>query len=183
VSQSITAAELERACALTAVALSEQRRAGVRLISGEQRHFGLSASRTVVHVPYPALVPDWSLRTYTCGVALQCAPSKDRIARYPLHRLSERELGALRQVEGGVALGWVAGHWPGLLPEARRVLPGLEPADPDLAATEILCRTDALARSRERLPDYPVLGAPPLSVATNRTLANAVRRTLGRMPW
>jgi len=123
VSQPITATELERACALTAVALSERRRAGVHLISGEQRRFGLSAGRSVIHVPYPAPVPDWSLRTYTCGVALQCAPSKDRIAQYPLHRLAERELGALRQVEGATALGWVARRWPGLLSEARRALP------------------------------------------------------------
>ncbi|SHV30208.1 MorD protein [Mycobacteroides abscessus subsp. abscessus] len=182
-SRSIAAAELERACALTAVALSGRRRAGVRLISGDLRHFGLSASRSVVHVPYPAPAPDWSLRTYTCGVALQCAPSKDRIAQHPLHRLSERELAALRLVEGTVALGWVAGRWPGLLPEARRVLPGLEPADPDLCATEILSRTDILAQSRERLPDYPLLGAPPLNAAATRTLASAIRRTLGRMPW
>lgn len=182
-SPSIAAAELERASALTAVVLSGRRRAGVRLISGDLRHFGLSASRSVVHVPYPAPAPDWSLRTYTCGVALQCAPSKDRIAQYPLHRLSARELSALSLVEGGVALGWVAGRWPGLLPEARRVLPGLEPADPDLCATEILSRTDTLARSRERLPDYPLLGTPPLTAAATRTLASAVRRTLGRMPW
>ncbi|BBX83976.1 hypothetical protein MAUB_18490 [Mycolicibacterium aubagnense] len=168
---------------MTAVALSERRRAGVRLISGEQRRFGLSSSRTVVHVPYPAPVSDWSLRTYTCGVALQCAPSKDRIAPYPLHRLSERELGALRQVEGGVALGWVAARWPGLLPEARRVLPGLEPADPDLDAGEILSRTNTLVRSGARLADYPVLGSLPLSTAVTRTLASSIRRTLGRMPW
>ena len=83
-SQSIAAAELERASALTAVVLSGRRRAGVRLISGDLRHFGLSASRSVVHVPYPAPAPDWSLRTYTCGVALQCAPSKDRAAERTL---------------------------------------------------------------------------------------------------
>lgn len=182
-SQSITPAELERACAVTAVALSERRRTGVRLISGEQRRFGLSASRTVVHVPYPAPAADWSLRTYSCGIALQCAPSKDRIAQYPLHRLSARELGALRLVEGGVALGWVAGRWPGLLPEARRTMPGLEPADPDLDASEIFSRTDTLARSGAQLAEYPVLGAPPVSTAATRTLASAVRRTLGRMPW
>ena len=182
-SRSIAAAELERASALTAVVLSGRRRAGVRLISGDLRHFGLSASRSVVHVPYPAPASDWSLRTYTCGVALQCAPSKDRIAQYPLHRLSERELAALRLVEGTVALGWMAGRWPGLLPEARRVLPELEPADPDLCATQILSRTNILAQSRERLPDYPLLGAPPLNAAATRTLASAIRRTLGRMPW
>ena len=46
----------------------------------------MSPSRTVVQVPYPAMAPDWTLRSLTCGVALQCAPSKDRVAR---HRLAE----------------------------------------------------------------------------------------------
>lgn len=68
---------LERSCAVTAVALSEQRREGVRLVTGTQRTFGLNAALTHVHVPYPAR-PDWSRRTLTCGVALQCSPSKDR---------------------------------------------------------------------------------------------------------
>ena len=46
---------VERSCAVTAVALSEQRREGVRLVTGEQRTFGLNATLTLVHVPYPVL--------------------------------------------------------------------------------------------------------------------------------
>ena len=45
-------------------------------------------ARSVVYVPYPPPAGDWTLRTMTSGVALQCSPSKDRIARYPLHELS-----------------------------------------------------------------------------------------------
>ena len=38
---------------------------------------------------------DWTRRTLTCGVALQCSPSKDRLADYRLNELSARELRAL----------------------------------------------------------------------------------------
>lgn len=47
---------IERSCALTAVALSGQRRTGAHLVSGQHRGFGLSSLLDVVHVPYP--VPD-----------------------------------------------------------------------------------------------------------------------------
>lgn len=169
-------------CELTAVALSGRRRNGARLISGERRQFGLNASLTTVHVPYPTPAPDWTLRTYTCGVALQCAPSKDRIGQYPLHQLSQRELAALAIVEGGVALGWLAAHWPGLFAEAQRALPGLVSTDHDLEAIEILSRTDVLARSRQLLTHYPLLGAAPASEPARRGLAAAAKR-YGRMPW
>ena len=70
---------IERSCAVTAVALSGQRRTGAHLVSGQHRGFGLSSQLDVVHVPYPMPVRDWTRRTLTCGVALQCSPSKDRI--------------------------------------------------------------------------------------------------------
>ena len=44
---------IERSCALTAVALSGQRREGVRLVTGDKRHFGLSSALDFVHVPVP----------------------------------------------------------------------------------------------------------------------------------
>ena len=141
-----SALSIERSCAVTAVAFSDRRREGVRLMSGEHASFGLNSARSVVYVPYPPPAGDWTLRSLTCGVALQCSPSKDRIAQYPLHELSPRELGALTIVEGDVALGWVARRWPGLLPELRRLLPGLEIVDSDLDGSEMLRRTDALAR-------------------------------------
>lgn len=78
--------------------------------SGDVAPLALDAGRTVVNVPYPAVAPQWTLRTLTCGVARQCSPSKDRIAPNPLHELSPRQLAALTLVEGGVALGWVGAH-------------------------------------------------------------------------
>src|SRR5262245_44104798 len=95
------ALRIERGCSLVAAALSEGRREGARLMSGDAREFGLSPKRSIVHLPYPALGADWTLRTWTCGVALQCAPSKDRLAHYPaMAELSERELRAVAIAEG-----------------------------------------------------------------------------------
>ena len=99
---------VERSCAVTAVALSGQRREGVRLVSGARRDFGLSSTLDFVHVPYPPPSRTWTRRTLTCGVALQCSPSKDRIVDYRLNELSARELSALTLVEASVALGWIA---------------------------------------------------------------------------
>jgi hypothetical protein len=42
---------VERRCALTAVALSDGRRAGVQLVSADKRLFGLSLASGQVHVP------------------------------------------------------------------------------------------------------------------------------------
>ena len=81
---------------------SDERREGVRLVTGTHRAFSLNAGRTFVHVPYPPTVRDWSRRTLTCGIALQCAPSKDRLAGYRLSELTGRELHALTLVEAGV---------------------------------------------------------------------------------
>src|SRR4051794_9891350 len=100
-----SAMALERSCALTAVALSEERRQGVRLVTGEHRGFGLNSSRTFIHVPYPQLGSDWTRRTLTCGIALQCSSSKDRVGEYRVDELSARELRALTIVEAGVAVG------------------------------------------------------------------------------
>src|SRR5262245_31540421 len=116
---------LERSCAVTAVALSEQRREGVRLVTGRRRTFGLNAALTHVHVPYPG-APDWTRRTMTCGVALQCSPSKERLTEYRLNELSARELRALLLVEAGVAIGWIASRWPGLLAEVHRTVPDID---------------------------------------------------------
>ncbi|MCV7096201.1 nitric oxide reductase activation protein NorD [Mycobacterium kubicae] len=172
---------LERSCALTAVALSGRHRQGARLITGLQRGFGLSASLSIVLVPYPA--PHyWTRRTLTCGVALQCSPSKDRLAQYRLTELSPRELCALTLVEAGVALGWVTREWPGLLPEMHRVLPDLATADPDMDATSMLDRAIELARTPETLLPHPLLGSLPSAFSVPRGLISTIRR-FGRMPW
>lgn len=172
---------IERSCAFTAVVLSEQRRTSARLMTGEKRSFSLTADLRVVQVPFPT-ARDWTRRTLTCGVALQCSPSKDRLAQYRLRDLSTRELRALTIVEANVALGWVASRWPGLLPELRRMLPDLDIADEDMAATTMLDRAIDLARTRQPLTAHPLLGALPHSFTARRGLAGTVRR-FGRMPW
>jgi nitric oxide reductase NorD protein len=174
---------VERSCSLTAVALSGQRREGARLVSGARREFSLSSALDVIHVPYPLPAIDWARRTLTCGVALQCSPSKDRIVDYRLNQLSARELTALTLVEGGVALGWVAQNWPGLLSELRRRLPDLEAAPADMAAKEMLNRAVALARTPESLVAHLLLGALPRAYTNPQGLSDKLRRTFGRMPW
>ena len=173
---------IERSCALTAVALSETRREGARLVTGEQRNFGLNAALRFVHVPYP-VHRDWTRRTVTCGVALQCSPSKERIVEYRLGELAARELRALARVEAGVALGWIASRWPGLMPEFRRVLPDLESSPADTSAVEMLKRAIDLADSGQPLPVDPLLGMLPVAHTAATGLTNKMRRSFGRMPW
>lgn len=176
------AIDVERSCALTAVALSGGRRAGARLVTGAQRGFGLSATLDFVHVPYPGRAW-WTRRSLTCGVALQCAPSKERLLRYRLGELAGRELRALSLVEAGVALGWVTTHWPGLVPEIRRLLPELEPADGDLPADAMLRRAVELARGGGTLDVDPLLGRLPVAYTAPAGLTDGLRRRFGRMPW
>ena len=177
------ALRIERSCALVASAFSEGRRVGVRLVSGERRSFGMNASRTIVNVPYPALAPSWTLRSLTCGVALQCAPSKDRIARYPLHELSPRELGALAIVEGAVALGWIGARWRGLLSGAPAAAARLEMESAELDAPAMVDRARTLARSGRELRSHALLGQLPLAAPAQRGLLASVRRMYGQMPW
>ena len=174
---------IERSCAVTAVALSGQRREGVRLVTGDNRGFGLSSALDFVHVPYPSIGHDWTRRTLTCGVALQCSPSKDRLVEYRLNELSTRELRALTLVDAGVALGWISSSWPGLLPEVRRVLPDLEMAPGDLDVNEMLNRAVALARTGHPLGVHPLLGRLPLAYTRPQGLSDKLRRSFGRMPW
>ncbi|CAM2800514.1 nitric oxide reductase activation protein NorD [Skermania piniformis] len=177
------AMSVERSYGVTAVAFSGQRRTGARLITGPRREFGLSRARRVVDVPYPVLGTDWRRSTVTCGIALQCAPSKDLIGEHDLHELAPRQLAALSLVEGGVAAGWIADRLPGLLPEITRLVPHLEIADQDLTGAEIISRAIDLARSKTPLTGHPVLGALPLRAPARRPLAAAIHRTYSRMPW
>lgn len=175
------ALELESSCALTAVALSDGRREGARLMTGAQRGFTLNTTLSTVVVPQPA-EGGWTRRTLTCGVALQCSPSKERIAHYRLADLSPRELAALTLVEAGVALGWVAESRPGLLAELRRVLPDLAAADADMPAEEMFDHAITLARTRQPLGGNPLIGTLPRAWTVPGRLADSMRR-LGRMPW
>ena len=177
------AADLERSVGVTAVAFSDGRRTGARLVTGPDRGFCTSAALAFVHVPHP--VPDrrWSRRTLSCGVALQCAPSKERLAEFRLGELSAAELRALTLVEGGVALGWIAGRWPGLLDEIRRWLPDIAITDPDMDAAEMLRRAVARARSGRVPAVEALLGRLPLSHTEPAGLGERARRRFGRMPW
>jgi hypothetical protein len=173
----------ERSCAVTAVALSEQRRVGVRLVTGRHRSFGLNATLGYVHVPYPAITGDWTRRAITCGVALQCSPSKERVTEFRLHEMSARELRALTLVEAGAALGWIASRWPGLMDELRRALPDLDILPGGIDTEAILSRAIALARTDKQLGVDPLLGTLPLAYTAPHGLSDTLRRTFGRMPW
>ncbi len=174
---------LERSCSLTAVALSNGRREGVRLLTGEHRGFGLNGTLLSVHVPYPKLERSWTRRTLTCGVALQCAPSKERIVAYRLSELSAREVAAVTLIEAGVAAGWVAAHWPGLIPEIQRLAPGLQILNPELDSSSMLEQAIILARSGRPLHLSPLLGRLPAAATVPARIADRVRRRFGRLPW
>lgn len=174
---------LERSCAVTAVALSGGRRTGAHLVTGAHRRFGVSTALDVIHVPHPALRPGWTRRTLTCGVALQCSPSKDRVAGYRLNELSGPELRALAHVEAGVALGWIASAWPGLLAELRRILPNVAPLPDDTGAASMLNRAVELARTGPVSDPDPLLGALPSAFTAAQGLADRMRRSFGRLPW
>ncbi|MGU3498440.1 MorD protein [Mycobacterium sp. C31M] len=181
--QDASAMALERSCALTAVALSAQHRQGARLVTGPHRRFGLSYSRGFVHVPYPGTDGSWTRRSLTCGIALQCSISKDRIGEYRLNELSERELCALALIEAGVALGWVAARWPGLMPEFARLLPDLRPADPNTNAHSMIGHAIDLAGRPAPIHIDPLLGGLPAVFTDAAGLTDKLRRQFGRMPW
>jgi nitric oxide reductase NorD protein len=178
-----SAMALERSCALTAVALSAEQRQGVRLVTGEHRGFGLNSSRTFIHVPYPALDTTWTRRSLTCGIALQCSTSKDRVGEYRVSELSARELRALTLVEAGVALGWIASRWPGLMPEFARLLPELEPADPRMDAHTMISLAIAAAQASGGIRVDPLMGRLPAIFTAPESMADKLRRQFGRMPW
>lgn len=174
---------VERSCAVVASALSDGTCENVRLMSGERRMFGMNAGRSVMHVPYPAITPDWTLRTWTCGIAMQCSPSKRRIAHFTLGALSARQVTALSLVEGGVALGWMSSQWPGLVPELRRFLPDLEMRNAELDGPAILENAMALAQSKQELSYHPLLGELPQGASARSGFLESLRRRQGRMPW
>lgn len=177
------AAWLENSCSLLASAFSEGRRNAARLMGGQSRSFGLSSARSLVHIPFPALESDWTTRTFSCGVALQCAPSKDLMAHYAAHMATPRELRALTLSEAMEALGWIARLWPGLMPELQQRLHDLRPANEPGDATSILNRAEHLARSQDDLSCPPLLGRLPLGRNPSTGLLASLRRMHGQMPW
>jgi hypothetical protein len=152
-------------------------------VTGDGRAFGVDGTLRVVHVPYPGLEAEWTVRSVTCGIALQCAPSKDRVATFALERLLPEELRALAVIEGQVALGWVLEQWPGLTVELERLLGELRPLPGDLDDDAMLQATAELARARSTLAVHPLFGRLPRSAASGSAWGSLLRRGYGRMPW
>ncbi len=177
------AATMERSCALTAYALSGHRRLGAHLVGGRDRGFGLNGSLSIVYVPYPPPDSSWTRRTMTCAIALQCAPSKDRLAGFRLNQMTSRELAALTLIEAGVAFGWLVDEWPGLAAEFRRFLPDVEPSDADMSADDMFSAAIHLADSGQSLEMHPLIGNLPRSLVASRGPIDGLRRTFGRLPW
>lgn len=174
---------LQHRATILADVLSGGRRVEARLVTGEHRAFGLNPTRTAVHVPLPGLAGHWTDRSVTCGIALQCAPSKDRVAELPLADLTDRERRAVSVVEGHVAAAWVAATWPGLVPELERLLGPLPAEDPDLDGPAIVAAALRLARSAEPCAVDPLLGGLPPVARRGTGMAASLRRRYGRMPW
>lgn len=178
----LNAYRVERSCAVVASVFSGKRCKEVRLVSGDRRCFGASAERKTIYFPFPGQ-EGWNLRAWTCGIALQCSPSKDRIFQLPLALLSPREIKALTLVEAEVALGWIASRWPGLLPEIKRRLPFLNVNLHDLDGRSMLNLAKARVRSGAVLDEHPLLGQLLFGVDTGGLLLRAIRLAQARMPW
>lgn len=177
------AGTMELSCALTAFALSGHRRRGAHLVGGRDRAFGLNGSLSIVYVPYPLPDSSWTRRSMTCAIALQCAPSKDRLAGFRLDQMTGRELVALTLVEAGVAFGWLVDEWPGLAAEFRRLLPEVVPSDPDMSADEMFSAAIDLADSEQSLAAPALIGNLPRTLIAPRGPIDGLRRTFGRLPW
>lgn len=177
------ASRIERSCTIVASSFTIRHCRKVRLISGERRSFKMNDTGTEMHVPYPPVTAGWCLTTWTCGIALQCSPSKQRIRHFTLQALTGRQATALSLVEGAVALGWIGSRWPGLLPEMKRLMPDLEPLDGDMEGSEILERAMQLAKSKQELVPHPVLGQLPIGLVSKSGILAALRRAQARAPW
>lgn len=178
-----SALALQRDCAVIAAALSEGRRDDARLVTGDGRAFSTDRALRIVNVPFPHLDRSWDTRTLTCGIALQSAPSKDRVATFALDKLLPAELRALAVVEGRMALGWIAGRWPGLIEELARLLGDLDPLEPELDDEAVLAITADLVRSRPTLAVHPLFGRLPEPLLSTGGWKLALRKSYGRMPW
>lgn len=175
--------EIEANYSYLARVFSEGRRQGVRIVSGPQRGFGLSLKLGWVNLPFPLLSETWNQRTLTCGVALQCSPSKDRVGKLPLQQLSQRQLRALSLVEGGVALGWVLARWPNLAPELHNHLKAIETLDSEMPPEAMLELALKKAKQHESNVIWPLLGQLPGLGTSKPEFVKAIKRLYGRMPW
>lgn len=167
-----------------APALSQGRRLTARLVTGAQRAFFTDRNCRTIYVPYPVLGGDQSLRTVSCGMALQCSPSKEALAGLPLHELSHSELATLSIIEGEVAMAWAMEYWPGLKADLEKLLPELTPRKLiEIDGKELVA--EALQRRRtqggaKQVPD--ILGLLPMDERARRSLLSMLR-TGSRMPY
>ncbi|RLT95639.1 nitric oxide reductase activation protein NorD [Ketobacter sp.] len=183
ISPSLDASGVERTCSIVVNALSDGVCPRVRLMTGERRAFVMNPQGTLLQVPYPALGFGWTLRTWSTGIALQCAPSKARIAQFTLAALNQRQRAALAWVEGAVALGWLYQRWPGLVTEAERCMPDLRPLAPELDGASILERALDLAKRQQPIHYHPVLGSLPAGRIGRQGILAALQRAQARAPW
>ena len=175
---------------LLAPALSDGRRLEARLCTGEERAFFLTRDCSRVFVPFPLRGGQNSLRTATCGIALQAAPSKEAIAPLSLGDLRPAELMALIRLEGEVALAWAIQRWPGLEPDLRRRLPGLEAkagtafegADGNIDGEALVQRALHSVMQGESFEVPELLGKLPRDERAGRSLRSYFRGK-GRMPY
>ena len=174
---------LGRVADILAPALSARRRLDARLVTGSNRCFFVSRSCRRIYVPFPLPGPAPSLRTLTCGIALQCSPTKEALAALPLHELRAAELAALSVVEGGAAVAWAVGKWPGLADEFKARLPDVEWADPELDAQKMVELALAMVRDgRPALAVPELLGRLPSDERARRSL-RSIFRGRGRMQY
>ncbi len=174
---------LERSCAVTAVALSDQRRDGVRLVTGITAHVRLECSPHARPRPLSAWVQlDAQNPDMRCGTAVFAVEGSP--GRLPVERAVGARAPCAALVEAGVAIGWIASRWPGLLAELQRTLP-----DIDAAAGRHGCPGDARpghhsgAQTSQPLNVHPLLGTLPLAYTMPRGFTDKLRRSFGRMPW
>jgi hypothetical protein len=104
--------DLDRMASLLAVALSRGRRGGAVIDSGPSQAFQTDLRLITVPAGLPLAADDPLV--LACGVALQCAPSKEDAVRLRWWELPRRQRGALAWAEGEAAARWVSETWPGL---------------------------------------------------------------------
>ena len=167
---------IERSCSVTAVAFSEQRISGVRLMSGPRRTFGLNAGHDDER---PS--PRWTVRP--SGVALQCPPSKAGSTGSVCTNSPTTARGARR--DRGRGCGGLGGPgFPGLIPELDRLAPGIS------ISTRTLDGEGDHRPARWHWPGRKwtctrtrFWAGSPVRPPESDSLAARVQTGYGRMPW
>ena len=137
----------------------------------------------MVYVPYPIVGGEPTLRSVTCGLALQASPSKEALAALPLNDLSRPELAALSLVEGAVAMAWAMEHWPGLANDLRKLLPNLAPRRLEVIdGKELIKDALQLKRGQKHINVPEILGLLPVDERARKSLRSRFKSG-SRMPY